>query len=56
MWSRLYEAIIISAQISGREFHFFIEVLHFLCFANTINFVGLYVVQCPQATGIHDLW
>jgi hypothetical protein len=55
MWSRLYEAVI-SDPISGREFHFFIEVLHFLLLCNTINFVGLYVVQCPQARGIHDLW
>jgi hypothetical protein len=35
----------------GREFHFFIELtftLPLLC-SSTINFVGLHVVQCPQA-------
>jgi hypothetical protein len=40
MWSRLYETVI-SATISGRrEFHFFIDVLHFLCCATLSTLLG----------------
>jgi hypothetical protein len=55
MWSTLYEAIISRPnKWEGVSFLHWSFILPLLC--NTINFVGLYVVQCPQARGIHDLW
>jgi hypothetical protein len=52
MWSRLYEAVI-TAPISGREFHSFIEVLHFLCCATPSTLLGFMLcnVLRPGYTG-----